>query len=215
MREVPETIGKLWQQGSAGLFCLSQVSHAFGILALALAKGTAPTRFWFPDYFTNGALTKLRDLGAEIFFYPVTLDMHPDWEACEAMAEEAPPDVFVLVHYFGVCNDIENTRAFCDRTGARLLEDATQVLRPIGEIGTLGDFVCYGPRKFFPIPDDLSIHTPCRNLRETVPAFPCNFDPPNRETCEDRQQLADIRLPRSASIRYDSPETAPEPIPWP
>lgn len=176
MKDNREPIGKIWQKESARVFRLSQVSHAFAVLARAFQRGDAAPRFWFPDYFCNGALTKLRDCGAELNFYPVGLDMKPDWAACREAAEGAPPDFFVLVHYFGACNDIEAARAFCDLTGAKFLEDATQVLRPVGLIGSLGDFICYGPRKFFQIPDGgllvVRQEVDASRIEETLGALP-------------------------------------------
>ncbi|MCK5747587.1 MAG: DegT/DnrJ/EryC1/StrS family aminotransferase [Oricola sp.] len=153
MIDVPDPIRRIWQEGASDLFLLSQVSHAFNVLPLALETNGAAPKFWFPDYFCNGPLSKLRDSGAEIAFYPVDLNLRPDWAACRAMAESGPPDVFALVHYMGSRSDIETARAFCDEIGAKLLEDATQLLRPVDEIGSLGDFVCFSPRKFFDIPD--------------------------------------------------------------
>lgn len=147
-----DPIRDVWQADASDLFFMAQVSHAFAVLPFAFPDKEGAPRIWFPDYFCNGALAALRRSGAEIVFYPVDLDLRPDWAACAAMAEDRPPGVFVLVHYMGTRGDIETARAFCDATGARLLEDATQLLRPVGGIGSLGDFVCYSPRKFFDIP---------------------------------------------------------------
>src|SRR5690606_12104198 len=52
-----------------------------------------------------------------------------------------------------VVNETDAARQFCDRHGALLFEDAVHVLRPVGAIGTAGDFVAYSPRKYFDIPD--------------------------------------------------------------
>lgn len=148
-----DPIRGIWQGEAADMFFMSQVTHAFGALALAFQGRETPLRFWFPDYFCNGALALLRQSGVGIAFYPVDLDLRPDWAACRAMAEGGPPDIFVMVHYMGSRGDLETARAFCDEIGARLLEDATQLLRPVDGIGSFGDFVCFGPRKFFDLPD--------------------------------------------------------------
>jgi hypothetical protein len=146
----------VWLKDSASLFALSQASHAFSLIARSSSRNSSkPVRFWFPDLFCDDALKPLRevgrDLGVAIVFYPVNSDMRPDWAACSRIA--GPPDYFVLVHYFGQRNDIDQARTFCDRHGAKLIEDATHVLGPAGAIGGGGDFVCYSPRKFFDVPD--------------------------------------------------------------
>lgn len=153
MKSNSDPIRQVWQGASSDLFLLSQVSHAFGVLPVALRDEPTELTVWFPDYFCNGSLARLRGSGAEIGFYPIGSDFKPDWAACRAMAEQGPPDVFVLVHYLGSRGDLEAARAFCNEIGAKLLEDATQLLRPECGIGSLGDFVCFGPRKFFDIPD--------------------------------------------------------------
>lgn len=147
----------IWLEDSASLFTLSQASHAFSMIARSLRKSNDSMRFWFPDFFCNDALKPLREiaprLGIEIIFYPISFNMRPDWSGCSRLQTIAPPDFFVLVHYFGQLNDLDQARIFCDQHRAKLIEDATHVLGPAGSIGRGGDFVCYSPRKFFDIPD--------------------------------------------------------------
>lgn len=148
------TLSAVWLCGGAALLALSQVSQSFPLVAACAARpGRLRPVFWFPDYFCNEAAGLLRDGRADVATYPVTPALEPDWAACEALARHAPPDVFVLVHFFGRAAAAGTARAFCDRHGARLLEDATHVLRPVTGIGEAGDFVCFSPRKFFDVPD--------------------------------------------------------------
>lgn len=155
-----------WRKDSAALFALSQASHAFALIARSSRKSSKPIRFWVPDFFCDDALKPLRQLGRDldvtILFYPIKSDMRPDWAACWSALIAGPPDYFVLVHYFGQGNDIDEARAFCDRHGAKLIEDATHLLSPAGAIGVGGDFACYSPRKFFDVPDGgiLVVHDP-------------------------------------------------------
>lgn len=142
-----------WSCGEGSVQALSQASHAFAVLARAAREPGVDPVFWFPEYFCGDALKPLQRLGAPIVCYPVDGRLRPDWAACESLSKDQRPGYFVLVHYFGRCNDLEGARAFCGRTGAKLVEDATHVLRPTGRIGRGGDFVCYSPRKFFDIPD--------------------------------------------------------------
>lgn len=149
-----QTIRSVWLSGGAALYPLSQVSHSFPLIAACASRdGRKRPVFWLPEYFCNEAAGLLRTGLADIAVYPVTRDLDPDWRACEALAAVSPPDVVVLIHFFGRAGDATGARAFCDRHGARLVEDATHVLRPVDGIGEAGDFVCFSPRKFFDIPD--------------------------------------------------------------
>ncbi|MHC8508167.1 MAG: DegT/DnrJ/EryC1/StrS family aminotransferase [Rhodospirillales bacterium] len=126
---------------------------AWAMAQAAAATGRPAPLVWLPDYFCRGAEAALRRSGARIAYYPVTESMTPDWPTCRAMAESAPPDMFVLVHTFGAENDLDGARAFADEHGALLLEDAAHVLRPAGRIGQTGDAVFFSPHKWLALPD--------------------------------------------------------------
>jgi hypothetical protein len=113
----------------------------------------APVTVWIPDYFCNASLAALRQTGAKLLFYAVTDKMTPDFAACRKLVDAGPPDLFVLVHYFGQPTAAAAARDFCARHGAWLVEDAAHVLYPVDGIGTYGDFVLYSPHKHLPIPD--------------------------------------------------------------
>ncbi len=134
---------------------------AWALAALCGAHGPA---LWLPDYFCDQATGPARAAGAKIVFYPVGVNTAPDWDACAALANEQTCDVFVLVHYFGFPSDPGPARAFCDRVGAVLAEDAAHVLGPGGGIGTAGDYVFYSLYKQLPVPDGALL------LARTTPA---------------------------------------------
>lgn len=149
---------------------------AWGLAALAAERaahlGRAP-RFWLPDYFCNQALAALRQTGASLFFYPVTDDLVPDWPAVSAEAEVRPPDVLVVVHYFGRATDLEVSRRFADRSGALLLEDAAHVALPGTGVGQHGDAVLYSPHKWLAVPDGAILVTRVSaRLSHDLPAGP-------------------------------------------
>jgi hypothetical protein len=108
-------------------------------------------RVWVPEYFCDQALWPIRQQRTSLHFYPVDDRGRPDWERLDPKA--APPDLFLLVHFFGHASDSAQARTFCDQNGAVLIEDATQALGPDGVIGREGDFVFYSPWKFFPVPN--------------------------------------------------------------
>lgn len=161
----------VWQGDADALHCLSQTRHAFGlaIASLSAASNAGPI-VWFPDYFCENALCVVRQSGARIAFYPITGDLAPDWQACRELATHQPPALFVLVHYFGLCGEAQAARDFCDRTGAVLLEDATHVMRPGGQVGRFADLACYSPHKFFPVPDGGLLVVRGRDLAQRVEA---------------------------------------------
>lgn len=116
--------------------------------------GGRPPVVWFPGYFCNQSTEPLRRTGARLVFYPIGDDLEPDWAACRDLADAAaPPDIFVLVHYFGHAADGAAARAFCDTVGACLLEDAAHVLVPEAGIGAFGRYVFYSPHKVLPVHD--------------------------------------------------------------
>lgn len=137
----------------AGLLSRSAWSLALIVLWRARSDGATPVRVWIPDFFCNAPLAIVRMTGASVIPYPLTADLAPDLGACRALAEEAPPDVFVLVHYFGRPAPVAAARDLCARHGAWLVEDAAHVLRPVAGIGSFGDFVLYSLHKHLPIPD--------------------------------------------------------------
>ncbi|MFN3547358.1 MAG: DegT/DnrJ/EryC1/StrS family aminotransferase [Mesorhizobium sp.] len=202
-----ETIRSVWLSGGASLFPLSQVSHSFPLIAACASRdGRERPAFWFPEYFCNESAGLLRNGQTDIVVYPVTRDLDPDWPACEALAAASPPDAFVLVHYFGRAGEAARARAFCDRHGARLVEDATHVLRPVDGIGEAGDFACFSPRKFFDIPDGgvLVVRDPAdvSRVRAALDAAPPGHPNPTRwrlkrlERALRRRLLPSKRKPR-------------------
>jgi len=143
-------LASIWQRHEGSVFALSQATHGLTLLMTLLRPGE---QVWVPAYFCDNGLGPVRNSAARLRLYPMTSSMAPDWTGCETMLADGVPKLFVLPHFFGVENEAEAARAFCDRTGAWLLEDAAHVLRPVGRIGAFGDFATYSPRKFLPIPD--------------------------------------------------------------
>lgn len=144
----------VWQRGPGVTLLLSQASHAYSvILAVLEARGQRVPEIWVPAYFCEGALLPARRAGARFRFYAVTEAMTPVWPTVEAMCRDSRPDLFVLPHFFGAESDGAEARAFCDRVGCLLHEDAAHLLRPVGTVGTVGDFVSFSPRKYCGIAD--------------------------------------------------------------
>ncbi|MDQ7822528.1 MAG: peptidoglycan bridge formation glycyltransferase FemA/FemB family protein [Candidatus Eremiobacteraeota bacterium] len=106
---------------------------------------------WFPDYFCVEPLWAVFQKTQQVFFYPINERLHPDWDACKKIT--AKPDIFILVHYFGHPSESKEARAFCDLSGALLVEDCAHVMLPTQGIGMTGDFVFYSLYKNLALPD--------------------------------------------------------------
>lgn len=139
-----------------------------------------PVRCWVPDLFCSQSLAGLRGGEKELLFYPVDDELRPDWEACRRMAKAGPPDVFVLVHYFGIPSDTTVAGDFCGKQRAVLVEDCAHVLLPSKAVGATGDFVLFSPHKHLAIPDGaLLLARPkvMLKLGGLVEEFEASFDP--------------------------------------
>ena len=162
-------LARPWLQGEAAPIWLAR--SAWSLAALAAARraisGRVP-RLWLPDYFCNQSTAPLRATDAALAFYPIGEDLLPDWTACRRMAETAPPDLFVLVHYFGAAQPTTDALAFCRTYGALLIEDAAHVLAPAPGIGAAGDATLFSPHKLLPIPDGALLLVKGEDLSESV-----------------------------------------------
>ncbi len=143
-----------WRRGDEGALWFSRGAWALAaVVRWWQGAGDRPARLWLPDYFCNASTKAVRDAGAELVFYPVGEDLHPQWPALRALARSAPPDLFVLVHYFGHAADCGAAAAFAAETGALMIEDAAHVPGPTIGIGGDGDFVLYCPHKTLAVSD--------------------------------------------------------------
>jgi hypothetical protein len=129
---------------------------AFAMLAIAqwwkINNDEKLPNIWVPDYFCNQSLQLLRDENFPIYFYPINENLMPDWEKCKIQAKTTIPDIFILVHYFGLPSDLDQAKIFCDEFQCVFVEDAAHVLKPEKGIGKQGDFIFYSPYKLLPIP---------------------------------------------------------------
>lgn len=129
------------------------VALAYTAKKLRTERNCKELSVFVPDFFCNQSLNWLRKESCKISFYPVDLDLKPDWERVNQIAkDDISPDLFVLVHYFGFCNDVKNAVSFCARYNALLLEDAAHVLYPSKTIGNNGSLTLFSPHKLLPIP---------------------------------------------------------------
>ena len=106
---------------------------------------------WFPDYFCAEPLQLIQPQPYEIRFYPVRRTLEPDWDFLEQKASQpSRPDIFVLVDYFGLSNNLNCAVDFCRKYQIDLIEDKAHVFE-WGQ-STPRHVVVYSPRKVLPIP---------------------------------------------------------------
>lgn len=144
-----------WHRDGEGAGWLARSAWSLALIALwrkSRAPSVQPTA-WVPDFFCNSSLHALRLTGFKLVFYPLTSQMEPDMVECRKLAAVNPPDMFLLVHYFGRPSHPAPASDFCRHHGAWLVEDAAHVLHPLDDVGAAGDFVIYSPHKHMPIPD--------------------------------------------------------------
>ena len=156
LRRTPSDVALVapWHREGEAAGWLSRSAWSLALIAL-WRTSRVPTRtvtVWLPDYFCNASLIPLRQTSVKLLFYPVTKAMEPDFSICRRLADAAPPDIFVLVHYFGKPTSTASAVEFCKHHCAWLIEDAAHVLRPVNGVGNAGDFVLYSPHKHLPIP---------------------------------------------------------------
>jgi len=150
-----QTLAKPWLRENDHAFFFSKTAWSLKAIVLwveYILKINNPTIF-IPDYFCNQSLSPLRSTSAQIIFYPVDHTMQPNWERCTQLALSTPPNVFLLVHYFGQPSAATLAKNFCKPYHSLLVEDAAHVLTPIHGIGEHGSFVLYSPHKLLAIPD--------------------------------------------------------------
>ena len=125
----------------------------FSKSAHALATLIAPGDYlWLPEYFCNQSTIPARNKMVNIIFYPVKDNFTPDWEKCDLLYKPGN-NKFILVHYFGIENDIYGALNFCSSKNISLIEDAAHVLLPSGNIGKFSDYTFYSPHKLLGIAD--------------------------------------------------------------
>ena len=157
---------KIWKNNkkqSLFLFSRSSWSISFITSWYLKHKNTNRLKIWVPSYFCNQALIPVRNLNVDIAFYPITRNMIPNWQWCDDKVKADETNIFILVHYFGVENEIRKTRKFCNKKNALFIEDAAHVFIPTGQIGRFSDFTLYSLYKFLPISDGAVLTTNIKN----------------------------------------------------
>ena len=84
-------------------FLLSRSAWSLSIIAqIRYLITQSQVCVWLPDYFCNSSISPLRELNADLVFYPILDDGSPNIKACNDLLDKySSPDLFIVVHYFG------------------------------------------------------------------------------------------------------------------
>jgi perosamine synthetase len=97
-----------------------------------------------PEYICEVVIHPLENLGIKPVYYPVDDHFVPDWDTIEDIQTQEKVDAFLLIHYFGQPQDIEQAIIFCDKHDIRFIEDnahghgGTFNGQPLGSFGDMG-----------------------------------------------------------------------------
>jgi len=120
--------------------------------ALGISRGA---HVLLPAYLCRAAVEPFEAFGAEIEFYGVGRDCHPDFSEIESRITPRT-EAILAVHYFGYSQKISEFRAICDRHRLALIEDCAHVLQNRSDgpcLGSFGDASVFSGRKFLPTYD--------------------------------------------------------------
>lgn len=132
----------------------SRARHALwqGIRAFELGEGD---EILAPAYHHGSEIEALRHAGLTCRFYRATETLAPDAQELEKLLRPRTRALY-LIHYLGFPQEAGRWRAWCDRRGLLLIEDAAQAWlaavdgHPLGSFGDLAIFCLY---KTFGLPD--------------------------------------------------------------
>lgn len=106
-----------------------------------------------PNYICGAALEPFYELNIGIKYYSVLEDLSPDWNSIkENLSQDSI--AIMMVHYFGIPQDIEKFILFANEHNLLLIEDNSHGYGGSYNgklLGTFGDIGIASPRKSFPI----------------------------------------------------------------
>jgi len=108
-----------------------------------------------PDYICEAALTPFRELGININFYSLNRDFSPNWQELEELVSLRNYCAILMIHYFGVPQNILRFNEFCDDKNILLIEDNAHGYGGSFQgklLGTFGHIGISSPRKILNTP---------------------------------------------------------------
>lgn len=133
----------------AALFARGRFALCEGLRLLSRERGVR--RVWIPAYVCSPVIEVLEALGLEARLYDVDDRLAPRLEALEP----DPRSALLVVHYFGLAQDLGGLQARCRALGMALVEDCAHALpdptAPL-RMGAVGEIAVFSLRKQAPVP---------------------------------------------------------------
>lgn len=140
--------------------------------AYRLAGLTRETTLLAPAYHCLTMLDPAVNMGANVLLYPLRPDLSPDLDKLDQIARDSthPLKALLATHFFGVPQNFDDLKLWCDERGIVLIEDCSHVLftedyQATGT-GIFGKFVVASPYKFFACEDGGLLYAPDDRLLE-------------------------------------------------
>ena len=124
-----------------------------GLIALGLKKGDGVI---IPAYMCNSTIKILKVYGFNLVFIDIEKDLSLSVDNLKKVIEESQIKALLVVHYFGLTQNIDKVVDVCHEYGVKVVEDAShsllsQFMRDRGSIK--GDIEIFSMRKSLPVVD--------------------------------------------------------------
>jgi dTDP-4-amino-4,6-dideoxygalactose transaminase len=144
------------EESNHRLFSRARHGLWHGLRALGLGPGDTVL---VPAYHHGSEIEALIRAGIGCRYYEITESLQPDERELSALLDPSVRALY-LIHYFGVPQDAQRWRAWCDAHNVLMIEDAAMAFlsswegRPIGSFGDLAIYCIY---KTFGLPDGAAL----------------------------------------------------------
>jgi len=140
------------QEKNLILFGYARVALYEGLRILGIKDGDAVL---VPNYICNVVAAPMHSLNIKIKFYPVDLNLKPQWDIIDK-AIDKNTKALLVVNYFGFPNDLTAARDFCKKHNLYMIEDNAHGFLSADKekpLGSYGDISIFSFRKILPIPN--------------------------------------------------------------
>lgn len=131
-------------------FAYGRTAIKAGLLSCKINTGK---KILVPEFICDAALHPFHELGLGIQYYSVKEDLSPDWDSVHSGLSTQVAGI-MMVHYFGIPQDIERFTGFARENNLILIEDNSHGHGGSYQgkmLGLFGDIGISSPRKSFPI----------------------------------------------------------------
>jgi len=152
-----------FMSGKQAVFSCAREALFYGIRLL----DNLPKRAHVPAYCCRSILLPLKRLKLEICFYDVGKHLEPILDKTKF----ANGDIFLLIHYFGMPQDMSAISLLCQKHNMILIEDCAHVLpnpKDGNTMGSSGVFSIFSLRKQLPVPDGGVLVVNSSQLKEHI-----------------------------------------------